>query len=99
VTTGILVAEDEVVKEAVVVDVVVVCDDVVVVVADDLLVVFNDVLLVDDVDGVVGFEVVDVRSGRLIVDVGNVGLIAGDDSDVVSGGGFPIPVDMQRLDW
>ena len=90
-TTGILVAEDEVVKEAVVVDVVVV--------ADDLLVAFNNVLLVDDVDGVVGFEAVDVRSGTLIVDVGNVDLIAGDDSDVVSGGGFPIPVDMQTLDW
>ena len=91
--TGILVAEDAVV------DVVVVADDVLVVV-DDLLVAFDDVLLVDDVDGVVGFEVVDVRSGRLIVDVGNVDLVGvGDDADVVSGGGFPIPVDMQRLDW
>lgn len=85
----------------IVVDVVVFADDFllvsddVVVVIDDLLVVFDDILVIDDVDRVVGFEVVEVLGGRTAVDVIGVG----DDSDVVVGGEFPIPVDMQRLDW
>ena len=74
--------------------VVVVVDDIVIII-NGLLVVFDDVLVVDDVGEVVGFEVVDVRGEGIVVEV----IDGSDDFNVVGGREFSIPVDMQRLDW